>query len=156
MRGTDLALSTLRVLSVIRGRRVLTWFISFFEAFLFILGAAGLLANLDQPLSILAYAAGFATGTAVGLTIERRFIPGNSMLRIYSVAKGDAIVESLRERGRGATEVAGRGLSGAVDLIFTFVRRRQEDRVRKEIVALDPEAVITVENVRVLAGGWDA
>ena len=114
------------------------------------------MANLDQPLSILAYAAGFATGTAIGLTIERRFIPGNSLMRIYSPFRGDAVIEALRADGRGATEVAGRGLSGAVDLIFTYVRRRQEARVRKRIIALDPEAVITVENVRVLAGGWEA
>jgi hypothetical protein len=39
-------------------------------------------------------------------------------------------------------------------MIFTYIRRRQENRVRKEIRSLDPEVVMTVENVRVLAGGW--
>lgn len=156
LRAADLSLATLRVLAIIRGRRTITWFISFFEATLFILGAAGLLANLTQPLSILAYAAGFATGTAIGLTIERRYLPGNSMLRIYSVSKGSAIVKALRSDGRGATEVAGRGLTGTVDLIFAYIRRRHETKVRRRITSLDPEAVITVENVRVLAGGWEA
>jgi uncharacterized protein YebE (UPF0316 family) len=154
LRAADLALATLRVLAIVRGRPTLAWFLGFVEAVLFILGAAGLLANLGQPLSILAYAAGFATGTVVGLTLERQFLPANSLIRIYSPSRGRAISSALREAGRGATEVPGRGRGGTVDVIFTYIRRRQENRVRKEIRRLDPEAVMTVENVRVLAGGW--
>ena len=154
LRAADLTLAVLRVLAVVRGRPTLAWFLGFFEAILFILGAAGLLANLTQPMSILAYAAGFATGTAIGMTLERRFLPANSLVRIYSPARGQVIASALRAKGRGATEVPSRGRGGMVDLIYTYVRRRQENRVRKEIRALDAEAVMTVENVRVLAGGW--
>ena len=154
LRAADLTLAVLRVLAIVRGRPTVAWFLGFFEAVLFILGAAGLLANLAQPLSVLAYAAGFATGTAVGMTLERRFLPANSLVRIYSPSRGRAIVAALRAGGRGATEVPSRGREGTVDLIYTYIRRRQENRVRKEIRELDAEAVMTVENVRVLAGGW--
>ncbi|MCH8340771.1 MAG: DUF2179 domain-containing protein [Chloroflexi bacterium] len=154
LRAADLTLSTLRMLAIIRGREGAAWILGFFVAILFILGVAGLLANLNQPLSIVAYAAGFATGTAAGLTLERVFLPANSLVRIYSPSRGRAIASALREMGRGATEVPARGRGGTVDVIFTYIRRRQENRVRKQISALDPEAVMTVENVRVLAGGW--
>lgn len=154
LRAADMTLSTLRMLAIIRGRATAAWFLGFFGATLFILGAAGLLANLARPLSIVAYAAGFATGTAAGLTLERLFLPANSLVRIYSPARGRAIAASLRERGSGATEVPARGRGGTVDVIYTYIRRRQENRVRRQIRALDPEAVMTVENVRVLAGGW--
>ena len=154
LRAADLTLATLRTLAIIRGQRALAWFLGFFASFFFILGAAGLLSNLSQPLSILAYAAGFATGTVLGLTLERQFLPANSLVRIYSPSRGGAIASALRKAGRGATEVAARGRGGPVDMIFTYIRRRQENRVRKEIRALDPEVVMTVENVRVLAGGW--
>jgi len=154
LRAADLTLATLRMLAIIRGRPAAAWFLGFFEAILFILGAAGLLANLTQPLTIVAYAAGFATGTALGLTLERQFLPANSLVRIYSPTRGGAIAAALRQAGRGATKVPSRGRGGAVDLIFTYVRRRQENRVRKELRSLDPEVVMTVENVRVLAGGW--
>jgi uncharacterized protein YebE (UPF0316 family) len=154
LRAADLTLATLRMLAIVRGLRAVAWFLGFFASILFILGAAGLLANLAQPLSILAYAAGFATGTALGLTLERRFLPANSLVRIYSPTHGSAIAAALREAGRGATEVPGRGRGGVVDLIFTYIRRRQENRVRRDIRKLDPEVVMTVENVRVLAGGW--
>jgi len=154
LRAADMSLATLRMLAVVRGRPIVAWILGFFGALLFILGAAGLLANLSQPLSILAYAAGFATGTALGLTLERQFLPANSLIRIYSPARGGEIASALRQAGRGATEVPGRGRGGVVDLIFTYIRRRQENRVRRDIRKLDPEAVMTVENVKVLAGGW--
>ncbi len=41
-----------------------------------------------------------------------------------------------------------------VELIFCYVPRRQAQRARRRVVAIDPEAVITVENVRALVGGW--
>ncbi|MFQ5923365.1 MAG: DUF5698 domain-containing protein [Anaerolineales bacterium] len=154
LRAADLTLATLRMLAIVRGRRAVAWFFGFFAAVFFILGAAGLLANLTQPLSFVAYAAGFATGTAVGMTLERQFLPANSLVRIYSPSRGRAIASALREMGRGATEVPARGRGGTVDVIFTYIRRRQENRVRREIRALDPEGVMTVENIRVLAGGW--
>ncbi len=154
LRAADLTLATLRMLAIVRGQRAVAWFFGFFASIFFILGAAGLLANLAQPLSILAYAAGFATGTVVGLTLERQFLPANSLVRIYSPTRGGAIAAALRQAGRGATEVPARGRGGTVDMIFTYIRRRQENRVRKEIRSLDPEVVMTVENVRVLAGGW--
>ncbi len=154
LRAADLTLATLRMLAIVRGQRAVAWFFGFFASIFFILGAAGLLANLAQPLSILAYAAGFATGTVVGLTLERQFLPANSLVRIYSPTRGSAIAAALRQAGRGATEVPARGRAGTVDMIFTYIRRRQENRVRKEIRALDSEVVMTVENVRVLAGGW--
>lgn len=154
LRAADLTLAVLRVLAVVRGRPSLAWVLGFIEAVFFVLGAAGLLANLTQPLSILAYAAGFATGTALGMTLERRFLPANSLVRIYSPLRGHAISAALRAAGRGATDVPGRGLGGTVDVIYTYIRRRHENRVRREIQALDAEAVMTVENVRILAGGW--
>jgi uncharacterized protein YebE (UPF0316 family) len=154
LRAFDLTLATLRVLAIVRGRRTVAWFFGFFASIFFILGAAGLLANLGQPLSIAAYAAGFATGTAIGMILERQFLSANSLIRIYSSSRGHAIASALRGTGRGATEVPGRGRGGTVDVIFTYIRRRHENRVRREVRSLDSEAVMTVENVRVLAGGW--
>ena len=156
VRAADLTLATLRVFSIIRGRPALAWFLGFFEAVLFVLGAAGLLLNLTNPAAVVGYAAGFASGSAIGLTFERRFLPGNSLIRIYSPGRGSAIATALRDAGRGATEVGSRGLSGTLDTIFTFIRRRDENRLRKMIRDLDTEAVTTVESVRVLAGGWRA
>ena len=154
LRALDLTLSTFRVLALIRGRAKLAWVVGASEAILFVLGASGLLSNLSDWRNILAYAAGFATGNVIGLTLERGLMPGHSLLRIYSAGRGEAAASALREIGRGVTELSARGLEGMVELIYCYVPRRQAQRARRRVLAIDPEAVITVENVRALVGGW--
>jgi uncharacterized protein YebE (UPF0316 family) len=154
LRSLDLTLATVRMLSLIRGRAKLAWVLGVIESCLFVLGAAGLLSNLSDFRNVLAYAAGFATGIVIGLTLEQGLMPGHSLLRIYSAARGSAIVDALRGVGRGATEVPSRGLTGMVDLILCYVPRRQSGKVRRQVIAIDPDAVITAESVRALVGGW--
>lgn len=154
LRAVDLTLSTLRMLALIRGRAKLAWVVGATEAVLFVLGASGLLSNLGDWRNILAYAAGFATGNVIGLTLESRLMPGHSLLRIYSAGRGEAVASALREIGRGVTELPARGLEGMVELIFCYVPRAQARKARRRVVAIDPEAVITDENVRALVGGW--
>jgi len=154
LRAADLTLATLRTLAVTRGRPLLAWVLGFIESVLFLLGAAGLLATLTIPLNLLAYGAGFATGNVIGLSLEGRVLPTHALLRIYSTAQGPAIAEALRREGWGATETFGRGFGGSVELIFCFAPRRDANRLRDRVVSVDPDAVITLENVRSLLGGW--
>lgn len=156
LRALDLTLATLRVMALIRGRARLAWIVGAFEAVLFVLGAAGLLTNLSNPWNILAYAGGFATGNVIGMTLERGLMPGHSLLRIYSAGRGEQLAAGLRKVGRGVTEVPARGREGMVDLIFCYVPSGQSRRAQRQAMAIDPEAVINVENVRALVGGWGA
>jgi uncharacterized protein YebE (UPF0316 family) len=112
------------------------------------------LTTLTNPLNLLAYAAGFATGNVIGLSLENRVLPSHALVRIYSAARGTAIADALRREGWGATEIFGRGFGGSVEMILCFAPRRVANRLRDRVVALDPEAVVTLENVRSLLGGW--
>lgn len=156
LRCTDTTLSTLRMLAVVRGRRVLAWFLGFCGSLLFVSAVAAVLESLDRPLNILAYAAGFATGNVLGIVIEDRRAAGHSLLRIVSPERGPALIEALRSVGRGATELPGRSAAGTVTMIYCYVPRREVPTARRQIAALDPRAHVTVENVRQLKGGWQA
>jgi uncharacterized protein YebE (UPF0316 family) len=156
LRCTDTTLSTLRMLAVVRGRRVLAWFLGFCGSLLFISAVAVVLDSFDRPLNILAYAAGFASGNVLGIVIEDRRAVGHSLLRIVSPERGPALIEALRTTGRGATELPGRSAGGTVTMIYCYIPRRQVPMVRRQIAALDPLAMVTVEHVRQLEGGWQA
>lgn len=156
LRTGDLTLGTLRMLIVVRGRKNAAWFIAIAQATLFVVGVAGVLGNLDNPLNILAYAAGFASGNVLGILIEARLAPGHSLLRITSSHLGDAVSEHLHAHGYGATMISGSGIEGTVSVILCYVPRKDVTRVRREILEIDPEAFITLENVRQLRGGWRA
>jgi uncharacterized protein YebE (UPF0316 family) len=156
LRTIDLTISTLRMLFIVRGRRAYAWVLGLIQAILFLAGIAGVLGNLQDPLNLVAYALGFATGSVLGMVIEAWFAPGHSLLRITSTKRGSTILEALHGEGRGATEMSGQGRLGTVSLILCYVPRRDIDRVAQTVVENDPEAFITVDHVRELRGGWRA
>jgi uncharacterized protein YebE (UPF0316 family) len=154
LRVSDMALDTLRVLVVMRGRKGIAWVLGFCQASIFVLAISSVLSNLDNPINIVAYAAGFATGNVVGMLIEERLAIGHTLINIVSPGHGAAIAEHLREQGYAVTEVPARGKDGAVTLLNVSVLRKNVDRVRKIVNEVDPDAFITAEDVRPIRRGF--
>jgi len=154
LRVVDMSLDTLRVLFVIRGRKGLSWLLGFFQSALWVIAISSVLSNLDNILNLVGYAGGFATGIVVGMTIEERLAIGHGNLRIISPRKGSAITEQLREQGYGVTELPGRGRDGMVTILDVSVQRKDIPHVRKLVGEADPDAFITVEEIRPLHRGY--
>ncbi len=88
------------------------------------------------------------------MTIEERLAIGHSNLQIISSRRGSAIAEAIREAGYAATEMAARGRDGTVNLINCSIRRRDVAKLRSEVEKIDPEAFITVEDIRPINRGF--
>jgi uncharacterized protein YebE (UPF0316 family) len=157
LRVSDMTLDTLRVLFVMRGKKRIAWILGFFQSAIFVLAIGKVLTQLDNPLNIIGYAAGFATGNVVGMYIEERIAIGHVLINIISPRRGSAIVNHLRQNGYAVTELSGRGKDGMVSMINCSVLRKQVDTVRTLVNEIDPEAFITAEDVRpVRRGFWRA
>lgn len=156
LRTCDLSLGTLRFLTVTRGKKATAWLLGFSQSLFYIIGIAGVITSLAQPLNLLAYAAGFATGTVLGVSIESRLAPGHILLRITSSRRGVLILSHLHSEGIGATELSGMGLQGSVSMIYCYTPRRRIEFVRDLVLDLDPDAVLAFEKVPALRGGWRA
>jgi uncharacterized protein YebE (UPF0316 family) len=157
LRVGDMALDTLRVLFVMRGKKSLAWIFGFGQSVIFVIAITSVLANINNPLTIIGYAAGFATGIVFGMLIEERLAIGHKHLSIVSSRRGASIAESLRSSGYAATEIPARGRDGTVSLISCSVLRRDMERVEKIVLETDPEAFITAEDVYpVRRGFWRA
>ncbi len=154
IRVTDMSLDTLRVLFVVRGRRPQAWVVGFVQSALWVIAVASVLSHLDNLLNVLAYAAGFATGNVVGMRIEERLAIGHSHLRVISRQRGEAVAEAVRSAGYAVTELSGRGKDGTVAILTTSVRRRDIDPVRSEVLQADPDAFVTLSDVRPLHRGF--
>ena len=153
LRLVDVPLSTVRVVMMVRGQRRAATILAFFEALVWILAVSQVFARLSSPLSMLAFAAGFASGTALGMTLEAWFAPGQVLIR--AILRGDAgpLLEKLRSRGFGVTLVRGEGLEGEVPILFIVVPRRRAEEVLELIQAESPRAFVTVEAVQRAIGG---
>lgn len=157
LRVSDMTLDTLRVLVVMRGRKGVAWVLGFFQSLIFVLAISSVLSNLDNPLNILGYAGGFATGIVIGMLIEERLAIGHVQLSIISPRRGAAIAERLRQEGYALTEIPARGKDGVVSLLNCSVLRKNVDKVQKIVNEVDETAFITVEDVRpVRRGFWRA
>ena len=154
LRVSDMTLDTLRVLTVMRGRKGIAWILGFFQSAIFVLAITSVLQNLDNPLNILGYAAGFATGNVVGMFIEEKLAIGHLQLSIISPRRGTAIAERLRQAGYAITEIPARGKDGMVTLLSCSVLRKSADQVRGIVNEIDDSAFITAEDVRPIRRGF--
>ncbi|MCS6908083.1 MAG: DUF2179 domain-containing protein [Anaerolineales bacterium] len=154
MRVSDMTLDTLRVLVVMRGKKPLAWVLGFFQSSIFVLAITSVLSNLDNPLNMVGYAAGFATGNVMGMWIEERLAIGHLHLRIISSRRGAAIAEALRAQGYAVTEIPARGKDGTVSLLTISVLRRNAGEIQELIRSIDEDAFITAEDVRPVHRGF--
>jgi uncharacterized protein YebE (UPF0316 family) len=154
LRVADMTLDTLRVLFVMRGKKRTAWVLGFFQSAIFILAIGKVLTQINNPLNLIGYAAGFATGNVVGMIIEERIAVGHILISIISPRRGSAIVTQLRQNGYAVTELAGRGKDGMVSILNCSVLRKQVDPVQQLVNEVDPEAFITLEDVRPLKHGF--
>jgi len=154
MRVLDMACDTLRVLFVVRGKKKLSWVLGFAQSAIFIVAISKVLTNLDNPLTVIGYAAGFATGNVIGMYIEERLAIGHISIRVVSSHRGTLVVEKLREAGFGVTEIPARGKDGMVTVLNLSVQRKDIDRVDTIVLETDPDAFITTEDMRPLRRGF--
>jgi uncharacterized protein YebE (UPF0316 family) len=131
--------------------------LGFFQSVIYVLAITSVLSHLDNPLNVIGYAAGFATGNVVGMLIEERLAIGHLHLQIVSSRRGTALSEVLREAGYGVTEIPARGRDGVVSMLSVSVLRKDVHKIEALVHQHDPEAFMTSEDVRpVRRGFWRA
>ena len=154
LRVGDMSLDTVRVLFVVRGRKKLAWVLGFFQALIFVIAISSVLSHLDNPLNVIGYAGGFATGNVVGMLIEERLAIGHLQVSIVSSMRGAAVAGALRDNGFAVTEIPARGKNGMVTMLSSSVLRKDLDQIETVVLEADPDAFITVEDVRPLRHGY--
>lgn len=154
LRVVNMTLDTLRMLFVMRGKKGLSWVVGFIVSLLYVVLLTSVLSNLNNPLYIIAYAAGFATGGVVGMWIEERLAIGYTNIQIISPRLGVVMAQKLRENGFAVTEIPARGKDGMVSMLSLSVRRKQILSVEKIINECDEAAFVTTEDVHPMRRGF--
>jgi len=154
VRVFNMALDTVRMLTVVRGMRTVTWILGFMQTVLFVIALGSVINDLNNPLNIIAYATGFATGNVIGMMIEKRLAFGYINLTIISSKRGQALAENLRERGHAVTEIPARGKDGTVEILECSVLRKFAPDVMELAREIDPSAFITSRDIQRLWRGY--
>jgi uncharacterized protein YebE (UPF0316 family) len=154
LRVANNAIDTIRILFMVRGKRTLAWVCAFLVSLNYIIVIGSVLSDLKNPIIIIMYCTGYATGNVIGMWLEEKLALGHIHLTIISTNLGSALAELLRERGFAVTEIPGRGKNGMVTILQCDVHRKQVSIVENLAQEIDPNAFITGEEIRPIQRGF--
>ncbi|MDH3269986.1 MAG: DUF2179 domain-containing protein [Gemmatimonadota bacterium] len=154
LRVTDVSMATVRMLLIIRGHRVLAPLIGFFEILIWVTAIGIVVQHLSSPAHVIGYAAGFATGSYIGLRLEERLALGLATVRTVVRAGGAELAGGLRDAGFGVTEMIGQGREGPVEVLYSVLPRRQVTRALAMINEGAPQSFVVVDEPRRVLRGW--
>jgi uncharacterized protein YebE (UPF0316 family) len=152
LRLIDVSISSVRIITLMRGRIGLAALMGFFESGVWVTAAAIVFTNLDNPIRIVGFAAGFAVGTLLGGNIERWLAMGTSMIRIVTSVEPGAptrVAAALREAGFPLTVLNAEGRDGEVRVTLMVLPRRRVKEALAIIAEVNPQAFTTVEDITV-------
>lgn len=152
MRISDVSLGTFRTLLVVQGKKYPAAVVGFFEVLIWIFAMRFVVQNLDETINLIGYAAGFAMGNIIGISLEEKIALGYVQLNVISKSLSAEIVETLRESKFGVTLLPAEGKYGGVNIIIMIIRRRDLKGVIKLIESIDNHAFITVQHSRPYRG----
>jgi uncharacterized protein YebE (UPF0316 family) len=117
MRILDVSLGTIRTISVVVGRVRLSVFLGFCEVLVWITAISQVFLRVgEQPILVVAWAGGFATGNAVGIAIERKLALGRCVVRMITRNR-EAVARAVEPPGKvlatfASASADGRNCSG--------------------------------------------
>lgn len=154
LRVFGVALSTVRMLVMMRGHKMLAVGLGFFEVFAYVLAISRVTHDLGNLWNILGYCFGFCAGTLVGMSLDDRVVTGHATVRVVSKLKGREVLEALHVAGYGATLQQGRGRDGDVAIVTSVLRRRDVEGLCRTAQQADPQSFVTVEEARTVLRGY--
>lgn len=147
-RIVDVSLGTIRILLISKGKKLSATGLGFIESAVWLLAIREILGNLDNVISYIAYPAGYAAGTYVGMLIEERFIKGKVILRVIVKKDLEALLEDFKEEKQNYTILEGEGLKGNSKILFVVLNQEKINSTLKKIKKHNPNAFYTLESLK--------
>ncbi len=153
----EVSVSTVRMVLINRGERVKGAVIAFFEVSLWIMVTGTVLVGFQEDLiRCIIFAFAFAIGNYVGSWLEGKLAFGLCSIQVI-IGKdecADCIVQELRDNGFGVTMIEGEGKAGKREILLLHLKRKRIPAAISLIKSRLENAVITVNDVRVVNGGF--
>lgn len=144
----DVSISTIRIIFVMSGKRNVAPFLGFFEALIWLLAIGQIISNIDNVLSYIAYASGFAVGTYVGMYMEEKLAIGRVVLRLITKEPVHEFLTFLRDNNYRYSILDAEGKKGKVNIVFLVLKREKLNELTSAINTYHPNAFYTIEGVK--------
>lgn len=149
----DVSLGTIRISFVSKGLKYVASLVGFVEVIIWLLAIRVIMQNLNNAVCYIAYGAGFAMGTFIGLQIEKKLALGNAIIRIVTQKDAAELINSLRSQGFGVTSLDAEGAEGKVNVLYVIIKRHDFPSVATAIERYNPNAFYTLEDLKLVSRG---
>lgn len=147
-RVADVSIGTLRIMFISKGFKYLAPVVGFFEILIWLLAIGQIFQNLTNPIYYIAYAAGFAMGTFVGIIMENKLSIGTEIIRIITQKEASKLVDALKKEEYLVTHDDVEGSMGPVKIVYVVIDRHDLPNVVKIIKKYNPNAFYSVEDIK--------
>ncbi len=147
-RIVDVSMGTIRVIFISKGFKKIAPILGFFEVIVWLLAISQVMKNLNNWISYIAYGAGFAAGTYVGMYLEEKISIGKVILRIITKKDSHEMVKKIRSRWHATIIDGETSLNSKVKIIFMVLKKKEVEDVISVVNDYQPKAFYTIEDVR--------
>lgn len=151
LRVIDVSLGTLRIIFVSKGYKSFAPLIGFVEILVWIFAVSRIMENMNNWVFYVAYAGGFATGTYVGMILEKKLAIGHELIRVITKKVATELIFSLKENGFSITSLKAEGGLGPVSVLYIILNRKYIKGVIETIKFYNPQAIYTIEDIRTVS-----
>jgi len=151
----EVSIGTLRSILIVKGNRKIAVLLSLVEISIWIFVTSRVITGLvESPYKGIAYAIGFAAGVWFGSILEEKLAFGKILLQVItSEEKGKTICDILRAKGLGVTTMDAEGKDEKRKVLVIYTNRRGSNQINKDILSVDPNAMIVRNEISGLTGG---
>lgn len=153
----EVSISTVRLVLINKGERVKGAILAFIEIMIWLIIVSSVLNNItEDPIKVFIYAIAFSLGNFIGVTLESKLAVGLASIQVVVNAEnGEVLADILREQGFGVTIIDGRGKNdNRKNLLFVQLKRKKIPEAVKLIKQTNPDAYITVNDIKSMMGGY--
>ena len=149
---------TVRLIMMVKGNKILTSLIGFFEGAIAITVTITIVSNVVKSgmnfFMVLFYALGFAIGLYFGVIISGKI--SRDMLSVNIVTRSfDINIEDvLRNHGFGVTCYNGSGKDGDLRILNVICKKTNLEKLKSLIYEIDPNAMVTSHTLEGISGGF--
>ena len=151
----EVSLMTVRTVLITRGEKFYGSVIGFFEVLIWLYIISTVLIGIQEdPVRMVVYALGFASGNYLGCMLEERLALGILTITVISSKEdGLKLADILRDKHVGVTMMEAEGKHEIKKILIMHAKRKRKCEIIKIIEGSRLEAVISISDTKTVYGG---
>ena len=147
-RVADVTVATVKLMFVVNNAKRVAATLGFIESLITIVALSRIMQDASNFMAYVMYAAGFATGTFVGMRIEEKLAYGTVMVRVISRTISTELIDYLTRKQYRYSMVDANDHVGNTQVLFTVCKRSRLPEFQQTLEEVAPQALYTIEGVK--------